>query len=171
MRHGWTAALMLACVAAGLPAAAQSPAAPADVVQRLVGRWTGSGTILGQPSTLELQWTRVLDGKFVRPTHVSRIGPAPKTTTFEGHAYYEAQPAGGYRATWFDSSGLTRPITAAAAGDALVASWGSASTEEGETTYRLLADGQLEVVDRVKGRNGVWREFGRTRLSRTLPPG
>jgi hypothetical protein len=163
---------MLACAtAAAAVAASQSPGSDTDPVPRLLGRWSGSGTILGQPSTIELQWTRVLGGTFVRLTHVSRIGPAPKTATFEGHAYYEAQPAGGYRATWFDSSGLTRPITAVAAGDALVASWGSPSTEEGETTYRLLADGQLEVVDRVKGRNGVWREFGRTRLSRTLPPG
>lgn len=171
MGHGWTAALMLACLAAGLPAAGQSPAAPPDVVARLVGRWTGSGTILGQPSTIELQWTRVLDGKFVRLTHTSRIGAAPKTTVFEGHAYYEAQASGGYRATWFDSSGQTRPITGVTTTDALVASWGSPATEEGETTYTLLGDGQLEVVDRVKGRTGVWREFGRTRLSRTLPPG
>lgn len=171
MRLGGTAVLMLACVVAGCPAAAQTPAASPDILGRLVGRWAGSGTILGQASTIELQWTPVLDGKFVRLTHTSRIGVAPKTTVFEGHAYYEAQASGGYRATWFDSSGQTRPIVGVATSDALVATWGSAATEEGETTYTLVGDGQLEVVDRVKGRNGVWREFGRTRLSRTLPPG
>lgn len=148
-----------------------SKGAPAGLLERLLGSWTGAGTILGQPSSIDLQWTRVLDGRFVRLTHTSRIGAAPKTVVFEGHAYYEAQPGGGYRATWFDSSGQTRPITALTRDNAVVASWGSPATEEGETTYHLLDDGRLDVVDRVRGRNGVWREFGRTRLSRTLPPG
>lgn len=152
-------------------AQASTPAAAGEGLSRLLGSWTGAGTILGQPSTLALQWTPVLDGRFVRLTHTSRIGAAPRMVAFEGHAYYEAQPGGGYRATWFDSSGHTRPIVAVVHGAALVASWGTPAIEEGETTYRLLDDGGLEVIDRVRGRNGAWREFGRTRLSRTLPPG
>lgn len=173
-------ALIVTVTGSGVRAAGRSPgradlaqaaAADADLLAKLLGTWAGSGTILGQPSTIELQWARVLDGRFIRLTHTSRIGAAPKTVVFEGHAYYEAQPAGGYRATWFDSSGQTRPITAAVNGLALVASWGTDATEQGETTYTLLADGHLEVVDRVKARTGAWREFGRTRLSRTLPPG
>lgn len=171
MRHVGMAVLMTVCLAAGAPALGQPAPGGQELVARLLGGWRGTGTILGQPSTIELQWTRVLEGKFVRLTHVSRIGDEPNAAAFEGHAYYEAQPGGGYRATWFDSSGQTRPITAVAHGDALVAAWGSPATEEGETTYALLADGGLEVVDRVKRKDGAWREFGRTRLSRTLPPG
>lgn len=156
----------------GGPAMAQPTPRPDEgILAKLVGAWQGSGTILGQASALELRWTRELDGRFVRLTHDSRIGPAPRTVRFEGHAYYQALPSGGYRGTWFDSSGLTRPITGVTRDDALVASWGAPDTEEGETTYRLVAGDRLEVVDRVKSKDGTWREFGRTQLSRTLPPG
>ena len=141
------------------------PAAGA-ITARLLGEWRGTGTILGQASTVELQWERVLDGRFVRLTFTSQIGPAPKTRRFEGHAYYEALPDGRFRATWFDSSGMTRPIAAEVRGDALVSAWGTPATEEGETTYRLVSERQLEVVDRVKGKDGAWREFGRTTLQR-----
>jgi hypothetical protein len=49
-----------------------------------------------------------------------------------------------------------------------VAAWGTAETEVGETTYRLTAPDRTEVVDRVKSKDGTWREFGRCTLSRTL---
>lgn len=74
------------------------------------------------------------------------------------------------RATWFDSSGLTRPIEATVEAASLVAAWGTPETEVGETTYRLVSDRALEVVDRVRGTDGTWRTFGRSTLSRTLPP-
>lgn len=146
------------------------PTPAASMLSRLSGTWAGSGTILGQASTVEMQWTPVLDGRFVRLTWLSHIGPPPKTQRFEGHAYYDVRPDGRVRATWFDSSGQTRPIDAAVTGDAVVASWGTAETELGETTYRVLSDGEVEVVDRVRRKDGTWREFGRSKLSRTLPP-
>lgn len=165
--------LILAAVIAGLAAPqAQTPspaASPATtLLGRLAGPWSGSGTILGQPSTVELQWTPVLDGRFTRLTFTSHIGAPPKSQRFEGHAYYEVRPDGGVRATWFDSSGQTRPITAVADASTLVSTWGTPETEVGETTYRLVAEHEMEVVDRVLGRSGTWREFGRSRLSRTL---
>jgi hypothetical protein len=33
-----------------------------------------------------------------------------------------------------------------------------------------VSDRELEVVDRVRGKDGAWRTFGRSTLSRTLPP-
>ena len=56
---------------------------------------------------------------------------------------------------------MFRPLDARRDGDALVSKWGTPDTEEGETTYRLLPDGTMEVIDRVKGKDGTWREFGR----------
>ena len=117
-----------------------------------------------------MQWTPVLDGGFLRLTWVSHIGSAPKTTRFEGHAYYRRTGAGSARATWFESSGQVRPIVVTAAGDALVAAWGTPETEVGETTYRLESATRVLVVDRVRQKDGAWREFGRSTLSRTLPP-
>ncbi len=144
--------------------------APADgMVGRLEGSWRGTGTILGQASRVEMEWARALAGRFTRLTFVSHIGPEPNSQRFEGHAYYQADGTGRWRATWFDSSGVVRPIAATSdAGSALVAAWGSAETEIGETTYRLLGPDRLEVVDRVRSKDGTWREFGRSSLSRTL---
>lgn len=169
MRH-LAAALLLTAIAEPQPPAATDRAVATAVLERLTGEWTGSGTILGQASTVEMQWTAVLGGRFVRLTFASHIGPAPKTQHFEGHAYYEVRPDGRVRATWFDSSGLTRPIEATADSASLVAVWGTPETEVGETTYRLVSDRALEVVDRVRGKDGTWRTFGRSTLSRTLPP-
>jgi hypothetical protein len=168
MRH-LAVTLLLAAVAAPQPLAPPERAAAMAILERLAGAWTGSGTILGQPATVEMQWTPVLDGRFVRLTFTSHIGPPPKTQRFEGHAYYEVGPDGRVRATWFDSSGLTRPIDAAVDASSLVAAWGTPETEVGETTYRLVSDRALEVVDRVRGKDGTWRTFGRSTLSRTLP--
>lgn len=169
MRH-LAAALLLAAMSAPQPPATTDRAAATAFLERLAGEWTGSGTILGQASTVEMQWTPTLGRRFVRLTFASHIGPAPKTQHFEGHAYYEVRPDGRVRATWFDSSGLTRPIDATVDAASLVAAWGTPETELGETTYRLVSDRALEVVDRVRGKDGTWRTFGQSTLSRTLPP-
>lgn len=157
---------LLASTAAG-PVIAQpatTPPPPDPLLTFLTGRWEGTGTILGQPARAELDWTPVLGGRFARLTWVSLIGTAPKVQRFEGHAYY--QPATVGRAMWFDSSGMVRPIMAAIDGAALVAKWGTPETEQGETTYRRVSADELEVVDRVLGKTGEWREFGRSTLRR-----
>lgn len=169
MRSALLACLTLAIAA---PLGAQSttppPPPPDPLHDRFAGRWAGTGTILGQPSRVELTVERTLDGRFTRLVWVSHIGPPPKTQRFEGHAYY-SRPGwdSGYTATWFDSSGAVRPIRGGADGDdAVVALWGGADTEQGETTYRRVAPDAIEVVDRVLGKNGQWREFGRSTLRR-----
>ncbi len=137
------------------------------LLTRLVGVWTGEGTVLGQPARIRMEWAPTLDGAFVRLTFVNTMGPADKMRTFEGHAYYRvAEDKMSYRGTWVDNSGAIRPIEATRAGDALVGRWGTSQTEEGETTYRLVTATTMEVVDRVKSRDGSWREFGRVTLSR-----
>lgn len=66
---------------------------------------------------------------------------------------------------WFDNSGMFRPLDARRDGDALVSRWGTPETEEGETTYRLTSDSRMAIVDRVKSKDGTWREFGRSSVS------
>jgi hypothetical protein len=150
---------------------------PDPIHDLLAGRWTGSGTILGQPSRVELTVERVLDGRFTRLTWVSHIGEGPKAQRFEGHAYYRRAEGGANEGTWFDSGGMVRPLRATrtargsieghATIEAVVALWGTPETEQGETTYRRVSTDALEIVDRVLGTNGEWREFGRTSLTRT----
>lgn len=165
------APIVLAVLSLAAPLAAQStppPPAPDPIYGLFAGRWEGTGTILGQAARVELTVERALDDRFTRLLWVSHIGPPPKTQRFEGHAYYSRlHPAGQYTATWFDSSGAVRPIRGGPAGaDAVVALWGTAATEQGETTYRRVSADAIEVVDRVLGKNGEWREFGRSSLRR-----
>ena len=130
------------------------------LLNRLSGQWSGTGTVLNQPSKIEMSWNWELGGQFLRLTFRNQM---PKST-FEGHAYYRAVAVGQYRGMWFDNSGMFRPLDARRDGDALVSRWGTPDTEEGETTYRLLPDGQMEVIDRVKSKDGTWRTFGQSGL-------
>jgi len=140
------------------------------LLTRFAGQWSGMGTVLNQPSKISLTWTWELGGQFLRLTFRNEM---PKST-FEGHAYYRpvadpstAPAAGGrYRGMWFDNSGMFRPLDARRDGDALVSKWGTPDTEEGETTYRLTSDSRMEIVDRVKSKDGTWREFGRSIVTR-----
>ena len=113
-----------------------------------------------------MAWTWELGGRFIRLTFRNEMGTAPKVNVFEGHAYYRPVADGQYRGMWFDNSGMFRPLDAKRDGDALVSKWGTPDTEEGETTYRLREDGTMEVVDRVKGKDGTWRDFGRATYRR-----
>lgn len=152
-------------------ALAQGKQVSADpLLSRLAGQWSGTGTVLNQPSKIEMSWTWELGGQFMRLTFRNQM---PKAT-FEGHAYYRAvgdastspEASGRYRGMWFDNSGMFRPLDATRDGDALVSKWGTPDTEEGETTYRLHPDGSMEVTDRVKGKDGTWRTFGQARYTR-----
>lgn len=136
------------------------------VLSRLEGQWTGSGTVLNQPAKIAMKWEWQLSGQFLKLSFTNQMGTAPKINVFEGHAYYRPVAGGGYRGMWFDNSGMFRPLEARRDRDALVSQWGTPETEQGETTYRLLADFKMEVIDRVKTKDGSWREFGRSQLSK-----
>ena len=132
------------------------------LLSRFTGAWSGTGTVLNQPSKISITWSWELSGQFVRLTFRNQM-PAQ---TFEGHAYYRPSGEGRYRGMWFDNSGMFRPLDARRDGDALIAKWGTADTEEGETTYRLTSDSRMEIIDRVKSKDGAWRDFGRSVVTR-----
>ena len=93
------------------------PPAPASlgVLTQLEGRWEGTGVILGQASRVQMEWARALDGRFMRLTFVSHIGPGAQDAALRGPCLLPAPAGEGrFRATWFDSSGLVRPIVATA---------------------------------------------------------
>ena len=152
--------LLSLVVAAGL--VAQTGKDP--LLSQLAGKWAGTGTVMNQPATIEMEWAWELGGQFLKLSFKNETGTAPKISAFEGHAYYRSVGDGRYRGMWFDNSGMFRPLDARRDGDALVSQWGTPETEQGETTYRLLADGKMEVIDRVKGKDGTWRTFGQSGL-------
>ena len=138
--------------AAAALAVAQAPAPPqaAASLAWLEGIWRGPGTMFGEASEARLEVRPALSGRFLELSW--RVGG------FEGRAFYRpagwpASEGGGWRATWFDSRGISFPILAVATPRLLTAHWGSEDTERGRTTYRLLPDGRLEVVDHAGGRD------------------
>jgi len=131
---------------------------------RLEGRWQGTGTVLGQASAIEAEWAWTLDRQFLELTFRNQMQGPRGVQRFEGRAFYRSSGAGRYRGFWIDNSGAIRPIEARADGDALIASWGTDDTERGETTYRLAEGGRLEIADRVRQRDGTWRDFGQSVL-------
>ncbi|MEZ5288617.1 MAG: hypothetical protein R2712_28180 [Vicinamibacterales bacterium] len=139
-------------------------AAPDPVLAGLTGRWEGDGMVLGQPSRLVLDWSWTLDGQFLALDFRNDMGAGADQRRFEARAFYRPTDGGGYRGTWVDNTGAIRPIEGRNDGGALVARWGTPDTEVGETTYRVLDDGRLEVVDRVRQADGRWRTFGRSVL-------
>ena len=153
---------MLSILTAIVLAFVQTPT-PDPLFVQLAGRWAGEGTVLNLPSKVELTWEWTLDGQFLRLTFVNQMGSGRR---FEGHAYYGATGDGRYRGTWFDNSGMIRPIEARRDDMAIVATWGTPATEVGETTYRLMPDGSMEISDRVQTKDGSWRNFGHMRVTR-----
>ena len=137
------------------------------LLSRLAGQWSGTGTVLNQPAKIQMSWSWELGGRFMRLTFRNEMGSAPTINVFEGHAYYRPTGDGHYRGMWFDNAGMFRPLDGRRDGDALVSKWGTPETEEGETTYRLRPDGTLDVTDRVKGKDGTWRDFGRATYTRS----
>ena len=66
------------------------------LLSRLAGQWTGTGTVLNQPSKIQMAWTWELVGRFIRLTFRNQMGTAPNVNVFEGHAYYRPVADGQY---------------------------------------------------------------------------
>lgn len=137
-----------------------------NFLKRLQGNWEGDGKALGGAAHLQIKWEWVLDNKYLRLTLKSEITVADAKRVFEGHAYYRSSGVDKYVAHWFDSRGVSFPIKAQLEGNTLVALWGSPETEEGKSTYQLIDDTTMEVVDLVKQKDGTFREFGRVKMKR-----
>lgn len=151
--------MLLAC--ALVPAAAQ-----AGVWDALAGRWEGSGEVSGMAAQLTLHFQPALDGQAHRLSFRNRMRAADgKEWPFAAEAFYLCGRETTCRGHWYDTRGTTLPVSTAEQADALVVDWGDASTERGRTTYRVQ-DGELHITDEVRGRDGAWKVFGRSRLAR-----
>ncbi len=116
---------------------------------------------------MRIKWEWVLENKFLRLTLKNEMSAADGAKRlFEGQAYYRPDGVDRYVAHWFDSRGVTFPIKAQLDGSTLVAWWGTPETEEGKSTYQLIDETTMEVVDSVKLKDGTFREFGRAKLKK-----
>ena len=155
--------LWIACLPAAI--AEESPAA--SFFSQVAGDWQGTGEVRGMASIQQMSWQPVLDGSFLRLTFDNRMTAADgKEWRFQAHSYYRIRDDGTVTGVWFDSRGVSFPLSGAVDdGGTMTILWGTDDTERGRSSYRLAA-GELEVTDEVFGREGEWRVFGRTRLTR-----
>lgn len=136
-------------------------------LNRLQGEWEGEGKAFGGAALMQIKWEWVLENKFLRLNLRNEISaPDRPKQIFQGQAYYRSNGVDKYAAHWFDSRGVSFPIKAQLEGNTLIASWGSPDTEEGKSTYQLIDESTMEVVDSVKQKDGTFREFGRATLKR-----
>lgn len=145
----------------------QAAAQTDKFLNSLKGDWQGEGKAFGGAAHLRLKWEWVLDNKFLRLTLRNEISaPNGAKQIFEGQAYYRSAGVDKYQAHWFDSRGTTFPIRALLEDNTLTAWWGSPETEEGKSTYQLIDEATMQVVDSVKQKDGTFREFARVTLKR-----
>ena len=137
------------------------------LLSRVQGNWLGEGTIFGNAAVVQIKWESVLASKFMKLSLRHEVStPNNSKQIFEGLAYYQPQGTDKYAAHWFDSRGVTFPIKAYVEGNTLTSLWGSPDKEEGKSTYQLIDDSTLRVVDSVKQKDRTFREFSSATLKR-----
>ncbi|NNE09659.1 MAG: hypothetical protein HKN20_13950 [Gemmatimonadetes bacterium] len=138
----------------------RASAQESSVMNDLIGEWKGEGKLFGTPASFSMQWERVLGQRFVRLTFENRMRiPDAEDRVMTAQAYYKPKEGGLYDGTWFDSRGVVQPLQGTAAGSELTVIWGTPTTEQGRTAYRVTGAGTVEVEDFVL-RNDVWQRFG-----------
>lgn len=145
-------------------ATSQGPTWP-PVVAALEGDWEGSGTLFGSAASFTMSWERSLNDQFLRLTFgnalVTDDGNSP---VLAAEAFYRAGADGSLTGYWFDTRGEVVTLRARVTDDRIVTDW-QASSESGRTTYRVVDADTVEVVDEVRGANGL-QEFGRATYAR-----
>ncbi len=157
------AILVLACA----PLASADEARTRGFFAALAGEWQGEGEVLGMASVQKARWEPALGAAFFRFAFDNRMTAADgKQSQFQAEAFYRVNKEGAVTGTWLDSRGMTLPIAGGLdESGTLVMSWGTVETEQGRSSYRLVADA-LEITDEVMAPEGNWRVFGQTRLTR-----
>jgi hypothetical protein len=150
-----------------VPAAfAQAHDCPSPYLCAFSGYWTADGTSFGKPSRVTMRWQAVLGGSFARIDYrIQTKGEAGQV--FEGVGFYRPRKSGAFDGTWFDSQGATHPLKATFTGAKLTTHWGIDGQTRGRTTYTLLDDERVEVVDEIHDKKaGAWKEFSRNTLTK-----
>lgn len=139
----------------------------ADSLDFLKGEWSGSGTMFGSDASIRQSWRPALNGAFTTLHLRVRIaGENGTNLVFEGTGYYQELPDETLSGVWLDSNGDLYPLQATVESKTLTVLWGNEETESGRSSYQLLEDGSLKVVDSVAEEDGNLRDFAYAALSR-----
>ena len=139
---------------------AQGEQSSQSIFQLLEGTWQSNGPAFGQTAHSTMQWQPTLDGRYFRVNYDIAFGAedAP-TSSFTGVGYYrmdsDAETINGF---WADNTGDLHPIEASVSADRILSTWGEQGKKLGQTEYRVLDGGDVEVTDWI-WRDGEFRQF------------
>lgn len=108
--------------------------------------WQGTGTLLGAEADFSMKWTWVLDNKFLKLEFQNKqISRSGLELVLQAHAYYQPKRDLLFEGTWFDTRGVTFPVTGTIQDSTFTVLWGSPETEQGKKVYTIVS--QKEATD------------------------
>lgn len=167
----WHYVLLLVAVAlsGASPLVAQEPTAPPPVplLERLIGRWTMTGTVRGEPATYRLDAAWVLQRRFVQ-LHMVDVRNTPPQ--YEARVFIGADTVPGrLLGHWLDSFGAAYsvpPATGVATGDSLTLDFPYPHGAFHDTfVYHAATDTWTIRLDAADG-SGGWKRFAEYRARR-----
>lgn len=136
--------------------------ANAQIPGSFLGKWEGSGTLYNTAATFSMEWEQVLSEQFYRLNFTNALDNG--AFSMNAHGYYKMEED-SITGQWFDTRGVSFPITGVIEDQKMIIHWGTADFEQGRTEYALLAPGKMEVTDFVL-RNGEYARFGKATYQR-----
>ena len=136
--------------------------ASAQIPDSFFGKWEGSGTLYNTAATFSMEWEQVLNAQFLRLDFSNALDSG--AFSMNAHGYYKID-GDSLTGHWFDSRGVSFPLTGVVKDQTMIIHWGTTDFEQGRTEYALLAPGKMEVTDFVL-RNGEYAQFGKATYQR-----
>tara|TARA_R110000868_G_scaffold259361_1_gene517136 strand:+ start:37488 stop:37967 length:480 start_codon:yes stop_codon:yes gene_type:complete len=129
----------------------------AQTLNSFLGEWKGSGFLMGNEADFQMKWEQVLNEQFFKLTFRNSISSA--SFSMDAHSYYKLMDDGTVSGYWFDSRGISFPLSGNFKDQTLIIHWGTPEIEQGRTEYTLLKSNEISVNDFVL-RNGEYAQFG-----------
>lgn len=141
-------------------------AEPLALLEGLSGNWRGAGSFQGSPSQVSAAFSPLFDGAAWAldiDVRFARDGAPPQA--FAGRAAYVVRDGALADGVWVDSTANAYKLTPHVEEGTLIVEWGDANLA-GQSTYRLVANDSLQIVDFVRTSSGEYRRFADAMLQR-----
>lgn len=135
----------------------------AQTPSSFLGEWEGKGTLMGNTAEFSMKWEQVLNDQFYMLTF--RNSMPNSSFSMDAHAYYKIEDSGTISGYWFDSRGISFPLSGNTEDSTITILWGTPEIEQGKTEYVLTSHNEVTVNDFVL-RNDEYALFGEATYQR-----
>jgi hypothetical protein len=111
------------------------------IVDKLVSKpWEGSGVLMGSPADFKMNWEWTLNKQFLRLTFQNkRKAENGNEQIFMAEAFYKPVNDSLVKGSWFDSRGLSFPLSGTIEDRKLTVLWGSPKPKKAKQFIRWTA--------------------------------